>query len=122
MILERNLRARIEHASSYLPSMVIILPGMEFNHIIMHDDVDVDEEGNKDKSSPPDRPIWYIGTLLCVEIPKELIVQDNSRSGSSQVEENEAESRVAEIVHAASYADEIEPEFNKFEKSNLKPD
>ncbi|XP_019704018.1 probable sucrose-phosphate synthase 1 isoform X2 [Elaeis guineensis] len=62
VILERKLRARLKRGVScygrYMPRMVIIPPGMEFNHIIVHDG-DMDEvEGNEDNSASPDPPIW----------------------------------------------------------------
>ncbi|WOK99963.1 hypothetical protein Cni_G08675 [Canna indica] len=63
LILERKLRARIKHGVSchgrYMPRMVIIPPGMEFNDISAHDDnIDSDEEGNDDNLTSPNPPIW----------------------------------------------------------------
>ncbi|XP_008795846.1 probable sucrose-phosphate synthase 1 [Phoenix dactylifera] len=63
VIVERKLRARIKRGVSchgrYMPRMVIIPPGMEFNHIIVHDgDMDGEVEGNEDNSASPDPPIW----------------------------------------------------------------
>ncbi|KAG1327109.1 Sucrose-phosphate synthase [Cocos nucifera] len=63
VILERKLRARLKRGVScygrYMPRMVIIPPGMEFNHIIVHDgDMDGEIEGNEDNSASPDPPIW----------------------------------------------------------------
>uniref|UniRef100_A0A7N0TB91 Sucrose-phosphate synthase n=1 Tax=Kalanchoe fedtschenkoi TaxID=63787 RepID=A0A7N0TB91_KALFE len=62
-ILERKLRARIKRNVScfgrYMPRMVVIPPGMEFNHIIPHDgDMDGEAEGNDDHQAAPDPPIW----------------------------------------------------------------
>ncbi|KAL9659965.1 hypothetical protein QQ045_024775 [Rhodiola kirilowii] len=62
-ILERKLRARIKRNVScygrYMPRMVVIPPGMEFNHIIPHEgDIDGEAEGNDDQQAAPDPPIW----------------------------------------------------------------
>ncbi|MQM16391.1 hypothetical protein Taro_049348 [Colocasia esculenta] len=62
VILERKLRARIKRGVScygrFMPRMVIIPPGMEFNNIVVHDgDVDGDVEGDEHPASP-DPPIW----------------------------------------------------------------
>lgn len=43
----------------------------------------------------------------------------NLRSSFSQIE-NDVERHVARIAYATSYADELEPEFNRFEKSNFR--
>ncbi|XP_022882411.1 probable sucrose-phosphate synthase 1 [Olea europaea var. sylvestris] len=61
-ILERKLRARIKrNVSCYgrsMPRMVVIPPGMEFNHIVPHEgDMDAETEVNEDGKSP-DPPIW----------------------------------------------------------------
>ncbi|GMP94492.1 hypothetical protein CsSME_00043939 [Camellia sinensis var. sinensis] len=57
-ILERKLRARIKrNVSCYgrsMPRMVVMPPGMEFNHIVPQDaDMDGETEGNEDNP-----PIW----------------------------------------------------------------
>ncbi|CAM8925547.1 hypothetical protein QQ045_023600 [Rhodiola kirilowii] len=62
-VLERKLRARIKrNVSCYgrrMPRMVVIPPGMEFNHIIPHEsDIDGDADGNADHQAAPDPPIW----------------------------------------------------------------
>ncbi|XP_077217348.1 putative sucrose-phosphate synthase 1 [Tasmannia lanceolata] len=62
--LERKLRARIKRNVScygrYMPRMVIMTPGMEFNNIVVHDgDMDGDAEGNEESSASPDPPIWF---------------------------------------------------------------
>ncbi|KAL1189130.1 Sucrose-phosphate synthase 1 [Cardamine amara subsp. amara] len=61
-ILERKLRARIKRNVScygrFMPRMVKIPPGMEFNHIVPHDgDID-DTDGNEEHPTSPDPPIW----------------------------------------------------------------
>lgn len=64
VILERKLRARIKrNVSSHgrvMPRMLVIPPGMEFNHIVPHDgDIDGDAEGSEDaNSTTTDSPIW----------------------------------------------------------------
>ncbi|RWR75599.1 Glycosyl transferase [Cinnamomum micranthum f. kanehirae] len=64
VIIERKLRARIKRNVSchgrFMPRMVVIPPGMEFNHIVPHDaDVDGDAEGSEENNPPtPDPPIW----------------------------------------------------------------
>lgn len=62
VILERKLRARIKRGVScygrFMPRMVVMPPGMEFNHIEVHEDMDVDVEGNEDNPAIPDPPIW----------------------------------------------------------------
>ncbi|ONK70358.1 uncharacterized protein A4U43_C05F32900 [Asparagus officinalis] len=62
VILERKLRARIKRGVScygrFMPRMVVIPPGMEFNHIVLHEDVDGDLEENEDNKATPDPPIW----------------------------------------------------------------
>ncbi|KAG1363968.1 Sucrose-phosphate synthase [Cocos nucifera] len=63
VILERKLRARIKRGVScygrFMPRMVIIPPGMEFHHVVVHDgDMDGEVEGSEDNSSSPDPPIW----------------------------------------------------------------
>ncbi|XP_021276037.1 probable sucrose-phosphate synthase 1 [Herrania umbratica] len=62
-ILERKLRARIRRGVSchgrFMPRMVVIPPGMEFHHIVLHDgDMDGDLERNEEDSTSPDPPIW----------------------------------------------------------------
>ncbi|XP_026660236.2 probable sucrose-phosphate synthase 1 [Phoenix dactylifera] len=61
-ILERKLRARIKRGVScygrFMPRMVIIPPGMEFNHVVHDGDMDGEVEGSEDNSSSPDPPIW----------------------------------------------------------------
>ncbi|KVH93743.1 hypothetical protein Ccrd_004201 [Cynara cardunculus var. scolymus] len=62
-VLERKLRARIRRNVScygrFMPRMVVIPPGMEFNHIIPHDgDMDGEAEGTEDRQASPDPPIW----------------------------------------------------------------
>ncbi|KAJ0724321.1 putative sucrose-phosphate synthase [Helianthus annuus] len=62
-VLERKLRARIRRNVScygrFMPRMVVIPPGMEFNHIIPHDgDMDGETEGTEDRQATPDPPIW----------------------------------------------------------------
>ncbi|PWA90695.1 sucrose-phosphate synthase 1 [Artemisia annua] len=62
-VLERKLRARIRRNVScygrFMPRMVVIPPGMEFNHIIPHDgDMDGESEGTEDRQASPDPPIW----------------------------------------------------------------
>ncbi|XP_071715996.1 probable sucrose-phosphate synthase [Rutidosis leptorrhynchoides] len=62
-VLERKLRARIRRNVScygrFMPRMVVIPPGMEFNHIIPHDgDLDGETEGAEDRQASPDPPIW----------------------------------------------------------------
>lgn len=63
VILARKLRARIKRGVScygrFMPRMVIIPPGMEFNHVVVHDgDIDGDIEGFEDNPASPDPPIW----------------------------------------------------------------
>lgn len=62
VVLERKLRARIKRGVSCygraMPRMVVIPPGMEFNHIVLHEDTDGDVEGNEDNPASPDPPIW----------------------------------------------------------------
>ncbi|RZS01357.1 hypothetical protein BHM03_00031201 [Ensete ventricosum] len=79
VVLERKLRARIKRGVScygrYMPRMVVICylalsgatyinwqsipPGMEFNHITIHDgDVDGESEGADENSAVLDPPIW----------------------------------------------------------------
>ncbi|XP_020242786.1 probable sucrose-phosphate synthase 1 [Asparagus officinalis] len=62
VILERKLRARIKRSVScyghFMPRMVVIPPGMEFNHIVLHEDVDGDLEEKEDNKATPDPPIW----------------------------------------------------------------
>ncbi|KAF8393148.1 hypothetical protein HHK36_021389 [Tetracentron sinense] len=63
-IIERKLRARIKRNVSchgrFMPRMVIIPPGMEFHHIVPHDDdMDGDTVGNEDNPASPDPPIWF---------------------------------------------------------------
>ncbi|KAJ8460420.1 hypothetical protein OPV22_033346 [Ensete ventricosum] len=63
VVLERKLRARIKRGVScygrYMPRMVSIPPGMEFNHITIHDgDVDGESEGADENSAVLDPPIW----------------------------------------------------------------
>ncbi|XP_058112059.1 probable sucrose-phosphate synthase 1 isoform X2 [Magnolia sinica] len=63
LVLERKLRARIKRNVScygrFMPRMVVIPPGMEFNNIVVHDsDIDGEPEGNEDNSAHPDPPIW----------------------------------------------------------------
>lgn len=62
-ILERKLRARIKRNVScygrFMPRMVIIPPGMEFNHIVPQEgDMDNETEGNDEHPESPDPPIW----------------------------------------------------------------
>ncbi|CAI9285748.1 unnamed protein product [Lactuca saligna] len=62
-VLERKLRARIRRNVScygrFMPRMIVIPPGMEFNHIIPHDgDMDADMETTEDRQASPDPPIW----------------------------------------------------------------
>ncbi|KAI3524411.1 hypothetical protein L1887_03066 [Cichorium endivia] len=62
-VLERKLRARIRRNVScygrFMPRMVVIPPGMEFNHIIPHDgDMDNEMETTEDRQASPDPPIW----------------------------------------------------------------
>ncbi|XP_030954646.1 probable sucrose-phosphate synthase 1 isoform X1 [Quercus lobata] len=62
-VLERKLRARIRRNVScygrFMPRMLVIPPGMEFNHIIPQDgDVDGESEGNEEHSASPDPHIW----------------------------------------------------------------
>ncbi|EOY29434.1 hypothetical protein QUC31_020793 [Theobroma cacao] len=62
-ILERKLRARIRRGVSchgrFMPRMVVIPPGMEFHHIVLHDgDMDGDTERNEEDTTSPDPPIW----------------------------------------------------------------
>ncbi|CAI9293390.1 unnamed protein product [Lactuca saligna] len=60
-VLEKKLRARIRRNVScygrFMPRMVVIPPGMEFNHIVPHD-VDGENEGSEDHQTSPDPPIW----------------------------------------------------------------
>ncbi|XP_059658168.1 probable sucrose-phosphate synthase 1 [Cornus florida] len=61
-ILERKLRARIKRNVScygrFMPRMVVIPPGMEFQHIVPHDgEMDWETEGSEDNSGTPP-PIW----------------------------------------------------------------
>ncbi|KAI7751649.1 hypothetical protein M8C21_026209 [Ambrosia artemisiifolia] len=69
-VLERKLRARIRRNVScygrFMPRMVVIPPGMEFNHIIPHDgDMDGETEGTEDRQASPDPPIWAeVHTLI----------------------------------------------------------
>ncbi|KAK1269027.1 putative sucrose-phosphate synthase 1 [Acorus gramineus] len=63
VILERKLRARIKRGVNcygrFMPRMVVIPPGMEFNHIVVHEgDLDGDAEGNEENPAAPDPPIW----------------------------------------------------------------
>eukprot|EP00253_Pinus_taeda_P014286 PITA_14286 len=61
--LDRVLRARAKRNVSghgrYMPRMVVIPPGMEFN-VVEHEnfDTDGDIDVNGDASAPPDPPIW----------------------------------------------------------------
>ncbi|CAM8886278.1 unnamed protein product [Rhodiola kirilowii] len=62
-VLERKLRARAKRGVScygrFMPRMVVIPPGMEFHHIVVHDgDIDVDAEGNDEHSGTHHPPIW----------------------------------------------------------------
>ncbi|XP_076892443.1 putative sucrose-phosphate synthase 1 [Bidens hawaiensis] len=62
-VLEKKLRARIRRNVScygrFMPRMVVIPPGMEFNHIVPHDgDMDGETEGGEDHPPTPDPPIW----------------------------------------------------------------
>ncbi|KAJ7942348.1 Sucrose phosphate synthase [Quillaja saponaria] len=62
-ILERKLRARIKRNVScygrFMPRMAVIPPGMEFHHIIPQDgDFEGETEGNEDRPTSPDPPIW----------------------------------------------------------------
>ncbi|XP_024960670.1 probable sucrose-phosphate synthase 1 [Cynara cardunculus var. scolymus] len=62
-VLEKKLRARIRRNVScygrFMPRMVVIPPGMEFNHIVPHDgDMDGETEGAEDHQASPDPPIW----------------------------------------------------------------
>nr|ADG01611.1 sucrose phosphate synthase [Xerophyta humilis] len=61
-ILERKLRVRIKRGVNcygrFMPRMVVIAPGMEFNNIVVHD---TDMEGEvdlEDNPASPDPPIW----------------------------------------------------------------
>ncbi|XP_039005372.1 probable sucrose-phosphate synthase 1 isoform X2 [Hibiscus syriacus] len=61
-VLERKLRARIRRGvkchGRFMPRMVVIPPGMEFHHIVPHDeDMDGDMERNEENPTP-DPPIW----------------------------------------------------------------
>ncbi|KAJ0496037.1 putative sucrose-phosphate synthase [Helianthus annuus] len=62
-VLEKKLRARIRRNVScygrFMPRMVVIPPGMEFNHIVPHDgDMDGETEGGEEHQPSPDPPIW----------------------------------------------------------------
>ncbi|KAF3565939.1 hypothetical protein DY000_02018364 [Brassica cretica] len=61
-ILERKLRARIKRNVScygrFMPRMVKIPPGMEFNHIVPHDGDMEDPDGNEEHPTSRDPPIW----------------------------------------------------------------
>ncbi|KAI3750617.1 hypothetical protein L2E82_21306 [Cichorium intybus] len=62
-VLEKKLRARIRWNVScygrFTPHMVVIPPGMEFNHIVPHDgDMDGENEGSEDHQASLDPPIW----------------------------------------------------------------
>ncbi|XP_058181780.1 probable sucrose-phosphate synthase 1 isoform X2 [Rhododendron vialii] len=62
-VLERKLRARIRRNVScygrFMPRMVVITPGMEFQHIVPHDgDMDGETEGNEDQPTSQDPLIW----------------------------------------------------------------
>ncbi|RID73747.1 hypothetical protein BRARA_B00877 [Brassica rapa] len=61
-ILERKLRARIKRNVScygrFMPRMVKIPPGMEFNHIVPHDGDMEDADGNEEHPTSRDPPIW----------------------------------------------------------------
>ncbi|ERN14337.1 probable sucrose-phosphate synthase 1 [Amborella trichopoda] len=64
VILERTLRVRMKRIVScygrYMPRMVVIPPGMEFNNIVEHDgDIEGEPEGNEEASATPDPPIWF---------------------------------------------------------------
>ncbi|KAF7830315.1 putative sucrose-phosphate synthase 1 [Senna tora] len=58
-ILERKLRARMRRGVSchgrFMPRMVVIPPGMEFNHIVPPD---LDEAEKHEEKSAPDPTIW----------------------------------------------------------------
>ncbi|KAG9448480.1 hypothetical protein H6P81_008445 [Aristolochia fimbriata] len=64
VILERKLRARMKRNVScygrFMPRMVIIPPGMEFNNVVEHHegDLDGDVDGNEENQASPDPPIW----------------------------------------------------------------
>ncbi|KAI3789679.1 hypothetical protein L2E82_02481 [Cichorium intybus] len=60
-VLDKKLRARISRNVScygrFMPRMVVIPPGMEFNHIVPHDgDMDGENEGSEDHQPSPDPP------------------------------------------------------------------
>ncbi|XP_010420869.1 PREDICTED: sucrose-phosphate synthase 1 [Camelina sativa] len=61
-ILERKLRARMKRNVScygrFMPRMVKIPPGMEFNHIVPHGGDIEDTDGNEEHPTSPDPPIW----------------------------------------------------------------
>ncbi|KAM7492955.1 hypothetical protein LguiB_027564 [Lonicera macranthoides] len=62
-VLERKLRARMKRNVScygrFMPRMIVIPPGMEFQHIVPHDgDMEGEAEGNEDGPSNPDPPVW----------------------------------------------------------------
>ncbi|KAI7754553.1 hypothetical protein M8C21_013447, partial [Ambrosia artemisiifolia] len=62
-VLEKKLRARIRRNVScygrFMPRMVVIPPGMEFNHIVPHDgDMDGESEEGEEHQPSPDPPIW----------------------------------------------------------------
>ncbi|NP_001289997.1 probable sucrose-phosphate synthase [Beta vulgaris subsp. vulgaris] len=62
-VLERKLRARMKRGVScygrFMPRMVVIPPGMEFNHIVPHEgDMDGETEETEEHPTSPDPPIW----------------------------------------------------------------
>ncbi|KAL9223960.1 hypothetical protein vseg_000041 [Gypsophila vaccaria] len=62
-LLELKLRARIKRGVScygrFMPRMVVIPPGMEFNHIVPHEgDMDGETEESDEHPTSPDPPIW----------------------------------------------------------------